>query len=175
MTSLRLNRRSKIAWAFALVFAVALAAWFWPDEDDNAVSIEFAGAGASDPDVVSFTITNRSRTRFGLKLGTLTFPSNGHWEELDIHLPNPNVLPGHSSVTCSDRIYHPYGPTHRWRLAVGFYVATVDSPIHRARWHLRESVHRLGWEQAGEWILPTIPRWRYAYGPEMVGNKPATF
>ena len=133
-----------------------------------------AGAATSDPDLVSFTITNRSRTRFGLKLATLTFPSNGHLEELDINLPNPDFLPGHSSVTCSDRIYRPYGPTHRWRLVVEFYVAaTVDSPIYRARLHLCKWVRKRGWERIGEWILPTMPRWRYAYGPEMVGDRPA--
>ena len=164
-------RRSKITTAFALVVAAALAVLLWPDEDDNAVNIEFAGAATADPDVVSFTITNRSKADFVLKLGTLSFPSNGQWEELDIALANPHLLSGRSSTTCSDRIL-PQKETTRWRLAVGFTFAPADSSLHRARWHLRESVHSLGWERLGEWILPTVPKWRYAHGPEMVGTRP---
>ena len=166
-----MSRSSKIACAFALVFAAALAAWLWPDGNDNAVNIQFAGAATSDHDLVSFTITNRSKTHFVIKLGTLTFPSNGLWEELDITLANPHLLSGHASVTISDTI-NPPKRTHRWRLGVGYIVPSADSPFNRARWRLREYVHSLGWERAGQWILPET-KWRYTYGPEMIGNKPA--
>ena len=171
MRFVRLNRKSRIPLAVAFIFAAVLAGLFWPDEYADAVSVEFAGASSGDSNVVAFTITNRSKKEFALKLGTLTFPSNGHWEELDLTLANPHVLPGRSSTKCSDRVF-PLRQTHRWRLAVGYTVAVMDSPVYRVRWHLREYVHRAGWERIGEWILPAIPDWRHAYGPEMLGDQP---
>jgi hypothetical protein len=168
---IRMSRRKKIACACALVFAVTLAVWFWPNKYHDALNIEFAGAAAGDSNIVSFTITNRSKTGYALIIVKLTFPSNGHWEELDIRLPNPNVLPGHGSTICSDRVY-PLRRTHRWRLAVGYSFMGDDSRISRVRWSLGEHAHKLGWERIGEWVRPR-EKWRYAYGPEMLGHRPA--
>jgi hypothetical protein len=169
MTFIRLSRRSRIACAFALVVAAALTGWFWPDKYHNAVRIGFPGAETWNPDVVSFTITNRSMTDFALTLG-MQFPPDDAWEELDLMLANPHTLPGRSSTNCSQSVYSGMR-THRWRLAVEFTVRPVDSPILRARWQFFEYAHKVGWVRFGEWLRPTPTR-RYAYGPEMLGTRP---
>jgi hypothetical protein len=162
------TRKRIIGSAVAVVIAVALAIAFLPAREEAGIKV--IDVSANGPDRVVFTVTNTSRATLAWYMHLQVMKEGSFPTPRSPEAAQHNELKG--STANSYDLSVPTGK--RWRLAVWY-----DRPISEQfflRWRGKLARFAFGrtWYRFGNWVQPD-PIMLWAYGPEMLGNKPAAF
>lgn len=148
--------------------AVALAIAFGPAEEKGGMSLGYAGILVSDSNQVVFTITNTSRVTLAWYIHLELMDENTSAGRKLIEMPAQADVKGLSETTFNVPVR--FGK--RWRVAVWYDRPISDSFFSRWRGRCIHFADDRGWYRLEEWLQPN-PKMLWAYGPEMLGDKPA--
>jgi hypothetical protein len=162
------NRKWKILFVVALVIAgIAVFALCLPKQK-AAVSVLFNDAETNKPFLTSFIFTNMSSHVF-VRYKTSIQVRDEVWRSLDASSETRSFM-GFDDNYRQQYIW--IGWTNRWRICVSSYAEPADSIAYRIRSRWALWVEKRDLRRLAQWIMPE-EHWQTAYGPEMLGNKPA--
>jgi hypothetical protein len=144
-----------------------IAILFWLKEDENPVTVTYNGVSANDSNRVMFAITNASEKTF-VWLPQVQQREFESWRGTNAPDRGPVRIAGQTATTLEVPMRFTKVP---WRIEVAYYATDSDSWIRRNRKTLSRKAKAKNWTFVSELLWPTF-RFKFAYGPEMLGHKP---
>lgn len=149
------------------MIAVALAIALLPAKEEGAIKVIDVSANA--PGRVLFTVTNTSQATLAWYMHLQVMKEGSFPTPRSPEAAQHNELQGSTAIS-----YELPAPTdRRWRLAVWYDRPISEHLFLRWRGKLARFAFNRTWYRFGNWIQPD-PIMLWAYGPEMLGNKPAS-
>ena len=164
-----MTRKRKIQFAVASIALVIIPMGFWPGKDEEAFSVTYAGISTNDPNFVWFTISNRSKTAF--RYGTCA--QSDRFRGFRDHKGPPWGDEGQIEGESAKDFDRSVPTTNQWRVQVAYLLHEEDAFGFRIRRMLLKYALIHNWSRISQWLWP-VQKWKYAYGPVMLGNKPVT-
>ena len=151
----------------ALLVAIGAGSFFWPSSDE-AVQITFIGPSTNHPSALSFAVTNTKTNRLLSSIGFRIVTNGVRSYEYGMSDGLPEGLGP------TNRIFFDTGiiSTNRWSVVVIYTDPAKFTAFDRMRSNVRAYFLKHGWRRISRWLFPAHHVKR-AFGPEMLGNKPA--
>jgi hypothetical protein len=162
-----MTRKTKIQIATASILLAVIAGFFWFRQDRPEIVITSTGISPNDPNLISFTISNHSKTTFSYGL-VVEEPTNGVWSgvQSDSYVSERRI----SGQSAQSFQYMAHG-TNYWRLNAQYHDAFGTPFAPEARKKLAMFAWDRKWERIYHWVYPWVEM-KNSYGPKMLGHKP---
>jgi hypothetical protein len=162
------NRKTIIQCVVAFVVLGGIAMIFFLTHSQDEGQIIVLGTSSNVPKLVSFTITNTSKAPFLY----LILKEMADGRRIYLLAPGGKLekeeIPGRSAK----RIDCGANPGLSWKVKVIYEKKSPPSLVQQARKKLAVFASQHNWWRVVQWVRPK-PKSLVAFGPEMLGNKPA--